>query len=459
MNHTLIESNDIAKSVDAFLEKELATIAVKNFNATKGLIGRISNLSRITSFEKLETLFDFNGIAYVILRSRIIKEAEKLAKQGEFNPKYCLSQSVLLAIAADCGATQYLGQVDKKQMNKNYLHANWQIVAVMAWFAEHPGDELERYKLKAGKQYEIARQFIIDKLYSRDRTFSEFFDGTPYTKLCKKYDLGCGIKEKKMSEQNHGGSTIYIYQPVTQNNITIVSQYLDPKLLERIGYLTSIVERMGPKIDSILDNQNKYEKRLDDFTNQFRQYIKTADRPIKLDDISCRKIANFLSKMVDITSGKESKNLSTNSIVSTIDKGFRELKMAISELAPDIILELLDSAKTVTAYGVLARVISIFEGGDGYTLLDITNNSELGEQKEEELGENAPIFIIKYGKMDTVFNRIFSTTKYNEKNQYSTYLRVRPYLKRYADKDNSIIEDIPKDVFNTDKSKYLSREE
>ena len=458
MNHTLIESNDITKSVDAFLKKELAAIAIKNFNATKGRIGKISNLSRITSFEKLESLFDFNGIAYVLLRSRIIKEAEKLAMQGEFDPKDCLSQSVLLAIAADCGAMQYLGQADKKQMNKNYLHANWQIVAVMAWFAEHPGDELERYKLKAGKQYEIARQFIIDKLYSRDRTFFEFFNGTSYAKLCEKYDLGYGI-EKETSEYNPEIISFTVSVPDFQDDVTFASSNPNPEIFEWLEKLLSIATRTESKIDSLSDNQVKLEEQINDFTNQFQQYIKTTDRPIKLDDISCRKIANFLSKMVDITSGKESKNLSTDSIIATINKGFKELKESISELAPDIIEELLDSAKTKYKYGVLVRIIEIFNDGDGNEYLEVIKNADLKEKKEPDLSENAPIYIIKYGKMDTVFNRIFSTTKYNEKNQYSTYLRVRPYLKRYADKDNSIIEDIPKDVFNTDKSKYLSREE
>ena len=454
MNHILIESDGIAKSVDSFLEKALSAIAIKNVNATKGLSGKICNLSRITSFQKLESLFDFNGIAYVLLRSKIIKEAEKLAMYGEFNPEDCLSQPVLLSIAAECGATPYLGQVDKEQMKKAYLHANWQIVAVKAWFAEHPGDELERFKLKTEGEYNIVRNFIIEKLYSRERTFSEFFDGTPYTKLCEKYDLGYGIKNG-MSDQKQRSSTVYIYQSITQNNVTIAS--LDSKILEVMGNLTSIAERTESKIDSIRDNQDEYMKRLDDFEKQFLQYIKDADRPIKLNDVSCRKIAKFLSDMVDVTSGKESKNLSTNSIVSTIDKGFRELKMAISELAPEIIEELLDSAKTKSAYGMLVRIISIFNEGDGYELLDIINNSELGEQKEKELGEKAPIFIIKYDKMDDVFHRLFSKTKYNEKDQYSVYSRVRPYLKRYVDKENKIIEDIPVDSFNTNKSKNLLR--
>lgn len=480
MNQTkLIEVSSLSKEFDTIMSQELSRIASRNADATKGISGFLSNLSRITSFEKLESLYDFNGIAYVLLRSRILKEAAKRPLPPVLDIDFFTSQDILLALAADCGATPYLGQIGKKSMSKAYLHANWQVVAVMAWFQEHPEDQLERYTLRKGKQYEIARRFIIEKLYSKGKLFYEFFDGTSYMELCRKYDLGYEKAEPSAgaepSPEGDGSTTnnfINVFRIAVGIQINEIPPSISPVQWEKIvEILHSMDRRLAEQqkiMETIFDSTTRTEYKVDgqgeELSDLRRDVIDAAsisserlnaiaqklEKPIHLDEQACVSIRRLIGALEAVKSGKVNQDSGSNAIMRAIE----DLRKKVDGLAPEQIEWILDRSSASTAYGVLARLVKITYDGSHDDLIKTMKNKELPEP-DLDLNDNDTVFIIKYKKRKEALGLIFGKTSPDEIDEFSSYSRVRSFLKCYDSEGN--VTDLNRDSFNTEKSNSLKR--
>lgn len=477
MKHTeLIEATGLSRDFDIIMAQELSRIAIRNADATKGLAGVLSNLSRLTSFEKLESLYDFNGIAYVLLRSRILKEAAKRPLPPVLDIDFFTSQDMLLALAADCGATPYLGQIGKKSMSKAYLHANWQVVAVMAWFQEHPEDQLERYTLRKGKQYEIARRFIIEKLYSKGKLFYEFFDGTSYMELCRKYDLGYEKAEPSAgaepSPEGNGSTTnnfINVFGIAVGIQINEIPPSISPnqweKMVEFFSSLQTEQKEQRAILETASDAINRIEAKLDGFESELYSLLEVNPQPTKLSEADrsfiTKKLVEFKkdwTKSISTAARKynDTKKQNSDSELSELLKAVEQLKEDLKSFKFDAIRAMVETGDTNGKYGALIRLMCIdLVDTKGDLLLKTKNQKDDGKIIEMDLKPEDPIFVIQKGKQSEVLKLLFSDTVPGEANKFSTYSYVRRFLKCYDSEGN--ITDLNRDSFNTEKSNNLKR--
>ncbi len=189
VNYHIRPDDEVISAVDDFLRGKLEELAEENNRIRKKLGSRIQTK---IYHEDEKTWLCFEMIGYIILRSRIIEEVQKLSAGARKNTRNYTSESVLLSITANSDVKGYLGM--RGNSMDGYLVANWCLAGLNMWLDCHP--EIEGYKLHERKRrYTDAREFIINAVNSESRLFSEFFEEHPdYDELVAKYDIGSSPK-------------------------------------------------------------------------------------------------------------------------------------------------------------------------------------------------------------------------------------------------------------------------
>ena len=184
---------EITVAVDSCIQKELQYINEQN--AKWYIIRKVVN-------ERFDGLFDklhkkgkeskakcrsgnlyLRGIAIVILRSKIIKAVYENGLESDA----CLSSDVLEYILPSSDCKAWLKKADSAVIPTSGSAADckWVLVAYL-WIMKESGTRV----ILQGDAWKKARKYFISCIHSKERKYSEFFDGhTDYATLVAKYDL------------------------------------------------------------------------------------------------------------------------------------------------------------------------------------------------------------------------------------------------------------------------------
>lgn len=402
--------------VDNAIKTELEKINIINakysYNSSKGELSEQGATERLV--HKTQTLIEkhdnkhgqsskhFEGIAYVIMRSRIINAVKEGIENSQINPENIFSEGVLeyivqnenLSISSYFYPRTFFSnkRIEGKPM-RGVVISNWVVAAIRLWIDNLPSDERERifkeykFKDKWENTTEI-RKFILEAMDNKPYYFKEFFNKTPYEELVSKYD-----------------------QPYTSVSSTTI--FADNAI--------SAIESLSKKIDELSKSSS----------------IETTGLKTSIKDInsSLSRLKKFSEKVDTIISREEDKRKAPKALrLSAEDKkAIDDTFKAVKDLA--INFEVVVGISAVRKKNIELELVSkLTDIRLINKTLDMTTRKSANKIKEDDHTPFGYIFVVKSEEsIRSVVTEIIKT------NPNFTAGLISTYLKKY-DKDGSIIE-------------------
>lgn len=179
---------DTAEKVDAFLKRKIGEINSRN-RAEEGMWQ--NRIYKVLFFRRKEYGYNFDGIAYMILRSKIIEAVEKDVAGAGRNIEKCISEPVLRYVASTT-KPDVSGYFFKKDGNFDYgLKANWVLLATECWKSRYPARGDRRFRLrKTFNRFNVSRKYVLNKIHLKENpVFKDILEDGDYKTLVEKYDI------------------------------------------------------------------------------------------------------------------------------------------------------------------------------------------------------------------------------------------------------------------------------